>query len=58
MLSTILRWLAIIMMLDSGIAMLGLPFWKRLMPNLKIQRIALIEAMLAVSLLLLSFLIA
>ncbi len=58
MLSTILRWLAIIMMLDSGIAMLGLPFWQSFMPNINIQRIAMIEAILAVLVLVLSFLIA
>lgn len=55
MLATILRWTAIIMMVDSGIGILGLKFWNRRLPGLNIQKIALIEAALAIGILLLSF---
>lgn len=43
------------MMVDSGIGILGLKFWNRRLPGLNIQKIALIEAALAIGILLLSF---
>lgn len=54
MLATILKWTAIIMMIDSGIGMLGIRIWKRRLPGLNIQKIALVEAILAIGVLLLS----
>lgn len=54
MLATVLKWLAIILMADSAIGMLGLPFWRRRFPEINIQKIALIEAALAIAILVLS----
>lgn len=51
MLPTILKWVAIVMMADSAIGILGLHFWNRHFPNINIQKIALIEATLAVAIL-------
>jgi len=58
MLATILKWTAIIMMIDSGIGMLGLKIWQRKLPGLNVQKIALVEAVLAIGVLLLSIAIS
>lgn len=57
MLTTILKWIAVIMMIDSGIGMLGVKIWNRRLPGINVQKIALIEASLAVLLLALALLV-
>lgn len=57
MLAAILKWSAIIMMIDSGIGILGLRIWKRQIPGIDVQKIALIEAAVALGLLLISVLL-
>ena len=54
MLATILKWVAIVMMVDSGIGILGLHFWQRKFPEFNIQKMALIEAAAAIGILALS----
>ena len=55
MFAQVLKWVAIIMMIDSGIGILGLRIWKRRLAGIDVEKIALIEAALAVVLLGISF---
>lgn len=55
MTATIIRWIAVILLIDSGIAMIGMPYWRRLMPGINLEKMALIEAFISVALLLVSF---
>lgn len=55
--ATILKWLAIVMMVDSGIGILGLHFWQRKFPQFNIQKMALIEAAVAIVILALSIML-
>ncbi len=43
----ILVWVAVLLLVDSAIGLLGANRWQKLAPRLPIQRIALVEAVLA-----------
>jgi hypothetical protein len=52
---TILFWAAVIMLADAGVALLGLHYWQRMMPDINVYRIARIEAVAAILMLVIYF---
>jgi hypothetical protein len=53
----ILFWIAIVMLVDAAIGLWSVNYWQKLAPRFPIQRIAFIEASLALLLLTLYFLL-
>lgn len=49
-------WIAVVMLVDAGVALWGLNLWQRLAPGWNIRRIAQLEALAALLILLVVFL--
>ncbi|MBU0679248.1 MAG: hypothetical protein KJ626_14190 [Verrucomicrobia bacterium] len=49
-------WLAIVMMVDAAIGLLGLDYWQKFAPSLNIRLLAMIECVLSICLVVLHFL--
>ena len=55
MLSTISFWIAVILLLDVVVGLLGLDHWQRLIPFINVRRLILVEAAAAAVLLAIYF---
>jgi hypothetical protein len=53
---TIAFWVAVVMLADAGIALWGINLWQRLAPGWNIRRIAYLEALVALAILIAVFL--
>lgn len=48
-------WIAVVMLVDAAIDLWGLNFWQKLVPQVNVKRLALIEALVALVLLMIYF---
>ena len=55
-LSTIRFWVAMLLLFDVAIGLLGLDYWQRFIPSINIRRMILIEAVAAIVILVIHFL--
>ena len=52
----VIFWIAVIMLIDAIIGLIGLPFWQRKMPSINIQKWAMVESIIALCIIIVYFL--